>query len=126
MKVDSSFIELKELHFHAFHGLLPQESRVGGDFIVTLRVGYDWSRAMETDDVADTLNYARLYELVDREMAVPSSLLENVAGRIAKALETRYPDITSLDLWLTKVNPPIGADCRGACVELHLTSTNYV
>lgn len=119
MKVVETYIELKELRFHAFHGVLPQERSVGGDFIVTLRVGYDWTRAMKTDLVGDTLNYAELYELVDREMAVPSFLLEHVAGRIALAVETHHPDISSIDLWVTKVNPPMGADCRGATVELH-------
>ena len=114
-----TYIEVKEARFYAFHGVMPQERRVGGWFTVTLRVGYDWSRAMETDNVADTLNYAELYKLVDREMAVPSALLEHVAGRIAKTVKTHFPDITSLDLWVTKENPPMGADCRGAGVEVH-------
>ena len=113
-----TYIEVKEARFYAFHGVLPQERRVGGWFTVTLRVGYDWSRAAETDDVADTLNYADLYALVKREMAVPSKLLEHVAGRIATSVKTCYPNVTSLDLRLTKENPPMGADCKGAGVEL--------
>lgn len=119
LKVNGSFVELKGLRFYAFHGVLPQERRVGGWFSVTLRVGYDWSRATKTDSVDDTLNYADLYRLVNHEMAVPSQLLEHVAGRIARSIEMHYPNITSLDLWVTKENPPIGADCQGATVELH-------
>ena len=120
MRVESTYIEIKEARFYAFHGVLPQERRVGGWFRVTLRVGYDWSHAAKTDLVADTLSYADLYTLVDREMAVPSQLLEHVAGRIAQSVETHYPDTTSIDLWVTKENPPMGADCQGAGVELHL------
>ena len=119
LKVNGSFVELKGLRFYAFHGVLPQERRVGGWFSVTLRVGYDWSRATKTDSVDDTLNYADLYRLVNHEMAVPSQLLEHVAGRIARSIEMHYPNITSLDLWVTKENPPIGADCQGTTVELH-------
>jgi dihydroneopterin aldolase len=119
LKVNGSFVELKGLRFYAFHGVLPQERRVGGWFSVTLRVGYDWSRATKTDSVDDTLNYADLYRLVNHEMAMPSQLLEHVAGRIARSVEMHYPNITSLDLWVTKENPPIGADCQGATVELH-------
>ena len=115
-----TFIQLKELRFRAFHGVLPQERQVGGDFTVTLRIGYPWQRAMATDDVADTLDYAAVYRLVEREMAEPSRLLEHVAGRIADALFREFPLITSIDLWLTKVTPPMGADCAGAGVELHL------
>ena len=119
LRDNGSFVELKGLRFYAFHGVLPQERRVGGWFSVTLRVGYDWSRATKTDSVDDTLNYADLYRLVKHEMAVPSQLLEHVAGRIARSVEMHYPNITSLDLWVTKENPPIGADCQGATVELH-------
>lgn len=99
---------------------MPQERTVGADFIVNLRVGYDFGMAMETDDVCDTLNYADLYGIVKREMAVPSKLLEHVAGRIAEAVMNYCPDILSLDLTVTKVNPPMGTDSRGAGVEIHL------
>ena len=115
-----TYIRIEKLRFRAFHGVLPQERTVGGDYVVTLRIGYPWQQAMETDDVADTLDYAAVYELVRREMAVPSQLLEHVAGRMSKALLRDFPQITSVDLWLTKVVPPMGADCEGAGVELHL------
>ena len=54
----TSYIRLNDVRFHAFHGVLPQEKTVGGDFVVSMRLGYDISRAMESDDVADTLNYS--------------------------------------------------------------------
>ena len=120
MRMTGSYVCLRDVRFHAYHGVMPQERRVGADFTVTLRVGYDCMPAMVSDDVADALNYADLLEVVGREMAVPSQLLEHVAGRIVRAVEARFPQVTSIDLWLTKDNPPMGADCRGAGVELHL------
>ena len=93
---------------------------MGGDFTVTLRIGYPWQQAMTTDHVADTLDYAAVYAVVKREMAQPSQLLEHAAGRMAKALFQQFPAITSIDLWLSKTMPPMGADCEGAGVELHL------
>ncbi|MBQ8486702.1 MAG: dihydroneopterin aldolase [Prevotella sp.] len=115
-----TYIHLRKLRFRAFHGVLPQERQVGGDFVVTLRIGYPWHAAMETDDVADTLNYAAAYEVVRAEMSMPSRLLEHVAGRVANALLRQFPAITSVDLWLYKLTPPMGADSEGAGVELHL------
>lgn len=115
-----TYIRLEKLRFRAFHGVLPQERTVGGDFEVTLRIGYPWQQAMESDVVGDTLDYAAVYRLVRAEMALPSQLLEHVAGRIVKALLRDFPQITSVDLWLTKVTPPMGADSEGAGVELHL------
>ena len=46
--------------------------------------------------------------------------LEHTAYRIAEAIIKVFPDIESIDLNLTKINPPMGADCSGAGIELHL------
>lgn len=120
MKIKSSYITLTNVRFRALHGVLPQERRVGGDYTLTLRVGFDVSRAVQSDDVADTLNYATLYEMARQEMGVPSQLLEHVAGRIGQRVLSEWPEVTTIDLTLTKENPPMGADCDGASVELHL------
>ena len=120
MKIKSSYITLTNVRFRALHGVLPQERRVGGDYTLTLRVGFDVSRAVQSDDVADTLNYATLYETARQEMGVPSQLLEHVAGRIGQRVLSEWPEVTTIDLTLTKENPPMGADCDGASVELHL------
>ena len=120
MRLESSYITLQDVRFHAFHGVMPQEGKVGADFLVSLRVGYPLGKAMQSDEVSDTLNYATLYALVDGEMARPSKLLEHVAGRIVKTIEKNFPEVTSIDLKLTKRNPPMGADCEGAGVEIHL------
>ena len=120
MKIKSSYITLTNVRFRALHGVLPQERRVGGDYTLTLRVGFDVSRAVQSDDVADTLNYATLYETARQEMAIPSRLLEHVAGRIGQRVLSEWPEVTTVDLTLTKENPPMGADCDGASVELHL------
>ena len=120
MRITSSYISLRNVRFHAFHGVMPQERKVGADFLVNLRVGYPLEQAMQSDEVSDTLNYAALYEVVKAEMMQPSNLLEHVAGRIADAVVKRFPQVTSIDLDLTKQNPPMGADCDGAGVEIHL------
>ncbi len=119
MMLSDGYISLRNVRFHAFHGVLPQERQVGGDFLVTVRVGYPLERAMETDYVGDTLDYSALYALVEKEMAESSKLLEHVAGRIVKAITVSFPAVTSVDLELTKLNPPMGADCDGAAVEVH-------
>ena len=119
MMLSDGYISLRNVRFHAFHGVLPQERQVGGDFLVTVRVGYPLERAMETDHVGDTVDYSALYALVEKEMAESSKLLEHVAGRIVKAVTASFPEVTSVDLELTKLNPPMGADCDGAAVEVH-------
>lgn len=120
MRITSSYIYLKDARFHAFHGVMPQEQEVGADFLVTVRCALDVSQAMEHDILDVTLDYGVLYDIVRQEMEIPSQLVEHVAGRIAHHVFDRFPAVTSVDLSITKVNPPIGADCGGAGVELHL------
>ena len=118
MKVESSYVFLKNVRFRAFHGVLPQERLVGGYFLLNLRVGYPIEKGMESDEVEDTLNYAALFDLVRQEMNKPSQLLEHVAGRIVKTIMEAFPAVTSVDLELTKLNPPMGADSDGAGIFL--------
>ena len=112
------YIFLRNVRFYAFHGVMPQERKVGGEFLVDLSVGYPIEDAMQSDKVEDTLNYAELYQLVKKEMDTPSQLLEHVAGRIARKISEQFPKVTSIDLKITKKNPPMGADCDGAGVEV--------
>lgn len=114
MHLTESYICLHEVRFYAFHGVMPQERSVGGEFLVSVKVGYPLEKAMSSDDVADTLNYAALYELVKKEMMQPSSLLEHVMGRIVEAIEKAFPEVASVEVKIKKVNPPMGSDSNGA------------
>lgn len=120
MQLIDSIIFIDSLRLYAFHGVMPQERRVGGWFVVTLRVHYDISQAFTSDDVAHTVNYAQLCQIVESEMSKPSNLLEHVAGRVADAVFGQFPEVSKLELSITKENPPMGANCDGAGVEVHL------
>ena len=114
----SSKIILKDIRIFAHHGVLPQERAEGAYFTLNLRIQTDFSRALATDDLAGTISYADAFEVVKAEMAVPSQLLEHVAGRIRQALFDRFPAAEAIHLELLKENPPMGADCAGAGVAL--------
>ena len=104
----------------ACHGVLPQEQAVGAYFYVSLEVEVADCPAMQTDELDDTISYARLAELVNREMARPSKLLEHVAWRIARAILNESDCITQVKTRVMKENPPMGIECQGAGVELVL------
>src|SRR3712207_1578273 len=111
-----SYVYLRNLRFHAYHGVEAQERLTGNDYEVDLRLAVDVGQAILSDDVSHTVNYASVYELVRQEMAVPSNLVEHVAGRIGMRIMEQWPQVTMVDISLTKLNPPMGADCRGAGV----------
>ena len=118
MRITQSSIQLHDMRFYAYHGVMEQERRVGGEYLVSLNVEADLSRPMTSDAVADTVNYAALYDVVAREMAQPSQLLEHVAGRIAQRVFDSFLQVEELTIRITKCNPPMGADCKGASIEL--------
>ena len=117
MKVEG-YIILRGLRFHAFHGVMPQERQVGGDFILDIRVGYPLEQAMMSDEVQDTLNYASLYELVAQEMGQPSKLLEHVGRRIAAAVLEKYQGVSEVAVKVSKLNPPLGGQIGSVSVEI--------
>jgi dihydroneopterin aldolase len=117
------YIELKEMIFHAYHGVMEQERKVGNTYTVDLKIYFDFREAMRTDDLTHTIHYASVYEIVKQEMAVPSQLIEHVAGRILKHLRDVFPQIEVIEIRLAKKNPPFGGDIReaavGICTEFH-------
>ena len=114
-------IELRGLTFFAFHGVLLEERQLGNRFVVNLVLEADISRAVCTDNLGDTVNYAEVYEVVRREMAVPSQLLEHVCGRIATALLDAFAPLQRVRVSVTKRNPPIeGAGSCESAVSLTL------
>ena len=115
----TSYIFLDTLRFFAHHGVGEQETVVGNEFTVSLRLQVDIRRAAETDDVADTVSYADVYENIKAEMDIPSKLLEHVCGRIVKRLFRTFPTVKGIELKLAKRNPPMGADMDAAGVEVY-------
>ena len=114
MILKDSFIHLKKLRFHAFIGVGAQERLTGNDFEVDLRLQTDVSVAMKTDDVTNTVSYAEAYDEVALVMSEPCNLVEHAAFKMAERM------MTADYVKLIKINPPMGADCDGAGVELHL------
>lgn len=116
----SHFVYIDNLKVHAYHGVLPQERQVGNDYAVNVIVEYPWSNAIMTDDVADTLNYATLADIITEEMRTASNLLEHVAGRIVEKVKTIFPQTISIELDIKKIAPPIKQDTNGCGVKMKI------
>jgi dihydroneopterin aldolase len=113
------YVFLKDAKFYAYHGVGEQERVVGNYFIVNIRLGVDFTKAAEEDDLEGSISYADVYNKINVEMKQSSLLLEHVANRIVERLLKDYPQLLSIDLELEKLNPPMGADIRSAGVEIH-------
>ena len=112
-------IELEGMEFKAYHGVLEQEKVRGNEFVVDFRGELDLSSAAESDNLNDTLNYAEIYDIVAYEMSIPSELLENVAGRIVKAIERQFPQLVSFSVRVSKKRPPVDGVAQWSRVTLY-------
>ncbi|MBR5661106.1 MAG: dihydroneopterin aldolase [Bacteroidales bacterium] len=104
-------IELTGMEFHAFHGCLVQERKEGNTFIVDFRGKITGKKAAKSDDLKDTVDYSKIYEIVAAQMAEPSNLLENVAGRIVDAIMAADLKFWFVQVRVSKKNPPVGGTC---------------
>ena len=112
-------IELEGMEFKAYHGCLEQEKVRGNSFVVDFRGELDLAAAAESDNLNDSLNYADIYEIVAYEMSIPSELLENVAGRIVKEIEKRFPELKAFSIRVSKKRPPVEGVTQWSRVTLY-------
>jgi dihydroneopterin aldolase len=117
-------VALEGLEFHAYHGVYPHERSSGNKFEVDVFVVTDFSESAFHDDLAGTINYEDLYAIVKEEMAKPSKLLETVGYAIAKKSLDSFKEARSVDVNISKFNPPIGGVCKKATVTVSLQKGN--
>jgi dihydroneopterin aldolase len=113
-----NWIELKGMNFYSYHGVEVQERKVGNSYTVDLRIGVDLRKAVETDHLGDTVNYASVHAIVKSEMAVASNLIEHAAHRIVRKVRQAFPEIEAIEIRLSKRNPPFGGDIREVAVVI--------
>ena len=113
-----SFIILENMEFHAYHGCLEHEQTLGNTFIVSLSLGLDTELAGRTDDLEHTLNYQLVYDVVKREIEIPSKLIEHVGQRILDCVYNEFPQILEIGVRLSKLNPPLGGKVNRVTIEL--------
>lgn len=66
MKATSMYIYLEGARFFAHHGVDPQETIVGANFIIDLRLRTDFTHAAQTDELKGTVSYANIYAVVKK------------------------------------------------------------
>ena len=110
-------IRLEDIQFTAYHGVYPEEREKGNTFLVSVSLTMPDNQAVVTDDLQDTVDYQRVYALVAQEMAIPSLLLEHVAGRIRNVLHKTYP-YAEVHVQVKKKKPPVGGQVAWATIEL--------
>ncbi|MDB5510300.1 MAG: dihydroneopterin aldolase [Hyphomicrobiales bacterium] len=110
---------IEALELHAYHGWHRHEGEFGQPFLVDLELETDISRAAATDELGDTLDYAKLVDTV-RRLFVDTryKLVETAAAALAKGILAEFPTVLAVDLRVRKLKPPIPE--RLVAVGIHL------
>jgi len=103
-------ISVEGIECYAFHGCLPEEAVIGSRYLVDVYVYCDVSRSLESDLLADTVDYVMVNDVVKAEMMIRSNLIEHVAGRILARLRENIPSAGKIDVRVTKFNPPVNGN----------------
>lgn len=112
-------LQLHTLRFHAFHGCLPQEQKVGNDYTLDLELTLpDNPTATEKDRLDGTINYTEVARVATEIMTEPVSLIEHVAHKLCIRLLLDFPMLENVRVKLCKLAPPMPYDIASACIVM--------
>ncbi|WP_080843583.1 dihydroneopterin aldolase [Cytobacillus gottheilii] len=112
-------IYVNKMTFYGYHGVFPEETKLGQRFILDLTVETDLRQAGKTDQLDDSINYGELYDVCKQIVeGKPYKLVEAVAESIAEALLLRFSTIDSLTVKVIKPDPPIPGHYESVAVEI--------
>jgi len=107
------------MKFYAYHGVFPEENRLGQQYKVDVEVLVDLQKAGQTDDLQYTVNYAEIYEIVKEKVEKERyQLIEALAENIATKILHHFPQVQETIIRLTKPNPPIPGQYDSVAIEI--------
>ncbi|GHB50678.1 dihydroneopterin aldolase [Mongoliitalea lutea] len=101
-------VRLEGASFYAYHGVFPEENKLGNLFLVDITVNYKFKKAMTEDDLEGTVDYGKLYEITAKRMQTPVKLLEHLAHLIIEDAVAVYPQIQTIAITIKKQQPAVG------------------
>ena len=103
-------IAVEGIQVYAYHGCLQEEGLIGTNYTVDVLMETDFTTAAQTDDLTQTIDYVIVYQIVKKQMAIRSKLIEQVGQRIVDDLKNTFATLKSLEVKVTKLNPPMNGN----------------
>lgn len=98
-------IHLNNLLFYAHHGYHEEETITGANFQVSLTIQFEAPENIL--HLQETVNYVEVYKTILEIFKKPSKLLETIAQDICQQLHAADDRIRTININITKLNPPI-------------------
>ncbi|MGF7015787.1 dihydroneopterin aldolase [Ornithinibacillus bavariensis] len=113
-------IILKNMQFYGYHGLLPEENKLGQRFHVDVELFLSTEQAGKTDDMNKSIDYSEVFLHVKKIVeGKAKNLLEAVAETIASDLLHSYSLLEACTVKLIKPDPPIPGHYESVAVEIY-------
>ena len=101
-------IIISQLEVISNHGVLDAEKVLGQKFYVSMELALDLQKAGQTDDIAKTINYAEVCDMVVRLMQGSTyNLIETCAEKIASSILRLYDSVCEVTVKIEKPHAPI-------------------
>jgi dihydroneopterin aldolase len=111
-------ILVEGIKIFAYHGCLEEEGKIGSNYIVDVTMETDFSEAAKTDDLTKTIDYVVVYQIVKKEMAIRSKLIEQVGQRIIDELRRAFLSLQKVEVKVTKLNPPMNGNVERVSIVI--------
>ncbi|MFH0916004.1 MAG: dihydroneopterin aldolase [bacterium] len=112
------FIQGLEVYGH--HGVAHEEQVLGQRLLYDVRLTTEDCRAARTDEVADTIDYTEVLDVVVEVATVKSySLLERLAQATAEAILRKFP-VDEVWVQVTKPHPPVACALASVAAAVEL------
>jgi 7,8-dihydroneopterin aldolase/epimerase/oxygenase len=112
-------IYMNQLQFYGYHGLFPEENKLGQRFIVDAVLELDLHKAGESDDMTQSIHYGQAFEVIkDVVEGRAKNLIEAVAEEIAKQLFAAFSLLEACTVKVIKPDPPIAGHYESVAVEI--------
>ncbi|MCC0806604.1 dihydroneopterin aldolase [Methylobacterium sp. W2] len=112
-------ILVERIAVFAYHGLLEEEARIGQRFYISLDCRMDLRPAGLSDDMAKTVSYADLTEIVVRIATTRRfALIEALAEAIADEILDRFEGVDSIIVRVDKPSAPVPAVIDGVAISI--------
>lgn len=113
-------IKLKRLAFYGYHGLFPEENKLGQRFYVDVELFLSLQKAGKSDKMEDSIDYGAVYEMIRSIVeGEPKNLIEAVAEAIAQSLLENFAALHACQIEVTKPDPPIAGQYDAVSVQIY-------
>jgi 7,8-dihydroneopterin aldolase/epimerase/oxygenase len=99
-------IHLKSIRCLAHHGIFAEEKILGNEYEVDILIQCV-TQTVIIQHLSETIDYATVYQLLQKRMQKPTPLLETIASDFSYMILQDFPLAQSIRFSIHKMHPPI-------------------